>query len=154
MGVVVRSCLLYTGFPSSHHANVERRHKDQGKYEHDPRGTAGDQYTVEHLHPSSRPNTAALDHAVQTSLDTGLPFISSYLQQAGVLALLCRLTCVNHVLEVGTLGGYAGIWLASEKSDIKVTCIEVNLYKWQIGTRQHRVRRIEGPYMGDLHIGC
>ena len=38
----------------------------------------------------------------------------------------CKLIKAKHVLEVGTLGGYSTIWLASSSSDIEVTTIEVD----------------------------
>ena len=98
----------------------------KAEFEHDARWTAVDDYTLKNLHPNSRPNTAALHSALQNSIDNGLPDISCYPQQGKFLALLCRLMRVSHALEIGTLGGYSAIWLASENPEMKVTSIEVN----------------------------
>ena len=39
-------------------------------------------------------------------------------------ALQCRMLGVTHALEVGTLGGYSAIWLATENPNLHVTTIE------------------------------
>lgn len=43
-------------------------------------------------------------------------------------ALQCRMLSVKHVLEVGTLGGYSAIWIASENPSLHVTSIEFDSY--------------------------
>jgi predicted O-methyltransferase YrrM len=85
-----------------------------------------DAYTVSHLHPPSRPNSEALLAALQNSLDQGLPDIASYPVVAKFYALQCRALGVRHALEVGTLGGYTSIFLASENPGLKVTTVEVD----------------------------
>lgn len=40
------------------------------------------------------------------------------------MALQCRLLKVTHALEVGTLGGYTAIWLASENPQLHVVTVE------------------------------
>ena len=45
---------------------------------------------------------------------------------AKFLALQCRLGGYTHALEVGTLGGYTAIWLASENPALHITSIEFN----------------------------
>ncbi|MCJ1245104.1 hypothetical protein MMC30_002305 [Trapelia coarctata] len=93
-------------------------------YEQDPRWTQVDEYTLEHLHPASRPNHAALANCLEYSKNNGLRDISAQPTVSKFLALQCRLAHVKHVLEMGTLGGYTAIWIASENPEIKVTSIE------------------------------
>ncbi len=92
----------------------------------DPQWTAVDKYAFSHSHPSSRPNTAALENALTASQAAGLPDISASPAQAKFLALTCRLAGVTHALELGTLGGYSAIWLASENPQLHLTTVEFN----------------------------
>ena len=94
--------------------------------EHDPRWTEVDKYTVSNLHPSTRPNHDALQHALANSLKNDLPDISTYPGYGKFLALQCKMTRATHALEVGTLGGYTAIWLASMNPGLKVTTVEVD----------------------------
>ena len=58
------------------------------------------------------PADAALEHALQTSARAGLPPIQVTPYQGKFLHLLARLCGARRILEIGTLGGYSGIWLA------------------------------------------
>ncbi|KAK5134924.1 hypothetical protein LTR08_006014 [Meristemomyces frigidus] len=87
--------------------------------------TAVDAYTLSHLHPST-PNSEVLLHALKNSRDKGLPDIASYPVLGKFFAMQCRALRVKHALEIGTLGGYTSIWLASENPGLSVTTIEVN----------------------------
>ncbi|KAK5120032.1 hypothetical protein LTR85_007109 [Meristemomyces frigidus] len=91
-----------------------------------PVWTAVDAYTISNLHPPSQPNSAALVYALKNSRDQGLPDIASYPVIGKFFALQCRALRVKHALELGTLGGYTSIWLASENPGLQVTTIEVN----------------------------
>ena len=95
-------------------------------YEQDPRATAVDQYTASHLLPSTQPYNDALQHALQNSIDKGLPDIACYPLQGKFLAVQCRIAGAKRVLEIGTLGGYSSIWFASAGPDVQVTSVEVN----------------------------
>ncbi|KAK4543129.1 hypothetical protein LTR36_005906 [Oleoguttula mirabilis] len=95
-------------------------------YVQHPVWTAVDAYTISNLHPPSRPNSATLIHALKNSRDQGLPDIASYPVIGKFFALQCRALRVKHALELGTLGGYTSIWLASENPGLHVTTIEVN----------------------------
>jgi predicted O-methyltransferase YrrM len=95
-------------------------------YEQDPRAAAVDAYTSTHLIPPSRPINKALEHALQNSIDKGLPDIACYPMQGKFLAVQCRIANAKNVLEVGTLGGYLSIWFASAGSDVHVTSVEVD----------------------------
>jgi predicted O-methyltransferase YrrM len=57
------------------------------------------------------PPDAALDAALMTSAQAGLPPINVAPNQGKMLELLARATRAGRILEVGTLGGYSTIWL-------------------------------------------
>lgn len=92
----------------------------------DPKWAAVDEYTMSHLHPASRPNHAPLAQALQHSAEQGLPAIFSSSTFGKFLALQARVVRAEHMLEVGTLGGYAAIWVATENPGIRVTTLEVD----------------------------
>jgi predicted O-methyltransferase YrrM len=58
------------------------------------------------------PGDPALDAALKTSTDAGLPAINVAPNQGKLLMLLARIHGARRILEVGTLGGYSTIWLA------------------------------------------
>lgn len=99
--------------------------RDKG-FTPNPAWAAVDNYTMSHLHPPSRPNHKHLEAALENSQAKGLPPIESSPVQSKFLALQCRLANVKNVLEVGTLGGYTPIWIATENPDCHVTSIEVD----------------------------
>lgn len=81
---------------------------------------------MSHLHPPNRPNGKALLDALQISRDQGLPDIASYPVIAKFYALQCRALGVKHALEIGILGVYTSIFLASENPGMHVTTIEID----------------------------
>ncbi|KAL9095604.1 MAG: hypothetical protein Q9165_002036 [Trypethelium subeluteriae] len=95
-------------------------------YEHDPRWTKVDEYTFSHLHPASHPTNPAFTHALANSQKHHLPDISAYPNLARYVALQCRAARATAALEVGTLGGYTAIWLATLNPGVRVTSVEVN----------------------------
>lgn len=58
------------------------------------------------------PPDAALEAALQASVDAGLPAISVAPNQGKMLGLLAQLRGARKILEIGTLGGYSAIWMA------------------------------------------
>src|SRR2546425_2753106 len=58
-----------------------------------------------------RPDSA-LDAALRSSADAGLPAISVSPPEGMLLMLLARMKGARRILEIGTLGGYSTIWLA------------------------------------------
>ncbi len=70
--------------------------------------TAVDEYIAGHLIGED----AALDAALQSSAEAGLPAIAVSPPQGKLLHLLARSIGARSVLEIGTLGGYSTIWLA------------------------------------------
>lgn len=95
-------------------------------HEHDDRWTAVDKYTQSHLHPSTKPYHAALNAALEHSRDKGLPDIATHPVFSKAMALQCLARGVENALEVGTLGGYTSIWIASMNPNIHVDAIEVD----------------------------
>ncbi len=55
---------------------------------------------------------AALDAALATSAEAGLPEIAVTPSQGKLLYLMARMVGARRILEIGTLGGYSTIWLA------------------------------------------
>lgn len=67
-----------------------------------------DHYFVQKLLPPD----IALNAALQTSADAGLPSINVAPNQGKFLHLLAKIQGAKRILEIGTLGGYSTIWLA------------------------------------------
>jgi predicted O-methyltransferase YrrM len=59
------------------------------------------------------PQDPALEAALEASVSGGLPAISISAAEGRLLHLLARCLKARYILEVGTLGGYSSIWLAS-----------------------------------------
>jgi len=97
-------------------------------HEHDARWDAVDAYTSTHLlAPSRNKHHEALEFAYSNSLSKGLPDIASYPAQGRLLSVQVQVTGAKNILEVGTLGGYSAIWMATGAGkNAKVTTIEVN----------------------------
>lgn len=70
--------------------------------------TAVDRYLTDMLVPSD----PALDAALESSAEAGLPSIQVSPNQGKLLHLLARSQGARAILEIGTLGGYSTIWLA------------------------------------------
>ncbi|KAA8644078.1 hypothetical protein EYZ11_005468 [Aspergillus tanneri] len=88
--------------------------------------TAVDTYAFRQSHPASQSNTQELVNAQAASQAAGLPSYALSPAQGKFLALHCRTAKVTHALEVGTLGGYSAIWMASENPQLQLTTIEHN----------------------------
>ena len=99
---------------------------DRGLFETDERWTAIDNYSMSHLHPSSRPSHAALQAVAKNQVANGLPDIELPPVIGKFLSLQCRLLGVKNALEVGTLGGYSAIWLLLENPGLHITTCEFN----------------------------
>ncbi|KAE8337088.1 hypothetical protein BDV24DRAFT_154651 [Aspergillus arachidicola] len=95
-------------------------------YNQDPNWYAVDNYTLSHLQPPTRPNHASLHQTLANSAKRGLEDISAFPTQAKFMALQCQLGGVKHALEVGTLGGYTAIYIASLNPDIRIVSIEID----------------------------
>ncbi|KAJ5953290.1 hypothetical protein N7454_000186 [Penicillium verhagenii] len=87
-----------------------------------------DTYTMNHTHPASRQNTSLLESTLTTSSSSSLPPYALSAPQAKFLALHLRTARVTHALEIGTLGGYTALWLATLNPDVQITTIEANAH--------------------------
>lgn len=101
-------------------------HEDAMVVEQNPRWTAVDEFIIPHLCPPSGPYQAAIEHALQNSLNKGLPDISVAPTQGKFLAIQCQIIGAKRILEIGTLGGYSTIWMASSSPTVQVTSIEID----------------------------
>lgn len=107
---------------------MAQKFTDNKHLEHDPRWNAVEAYTSAHLlTPSRNKFHEALEFAYKNSIDKGLPDIASNPAQGKLLSIYAQIAGAKNVLEVGTLGGYAAIWIASGLPDhAKLTTIEVD----------------------------
>src|SRR5688572_29372927 len=88
--------------------------------------TAVDRYLVETLVPSD----PALNAALRTSAEHGLPTINVAPNQGKLLHLLALTMGAKNILEIGTLGGYSTIWLGRAlPSDGKLLTLESDANK-------------------------
>lgn len=107
---------------------MSQKFTDKTGYEQDGRWGAVDAYTSTHLFPASRNKYHdALEFAYKNSIEKGLPDIASYPAQGRYLSIQAQIAGAKNVLEVGTLGGYSSIWIASGlPADAKITTVEVD----------------------------
>ena len=95
-------------------------------YEQDSRCIATDNYINTNLIPPSHPYYDTLEHALSNSQAKGLDDISVSRAQGKYLSVQAQIVGAKNILEVGTLGAFSSIWLASSGSDVKVTSIEID----------------------------
>jgi predicted O-methyltransferase YrrM len=85
--------------------------------------TAVDSYFTDLLVPPD----AALDAALKSNAEAGLPPHDVSPNQGKLLNILARLYGVRRILELGTLGGYSTIWLARAlPADGRLITLEAN----------------------------
>jgi len=97
-----------------------------------PKWIATDLYTLSHLDPSTAHNSAILKSTLSNASNQDLPAIYSSRAFAKFLALQAKAIDAKHCLEVGTLGAYASIWLATENPNLKITTLEYNSHHVQV----------------------
>jgi len=68
----------------------------------------------------------SLDAALHNSKRQGMPPIAIGPAQGQHLSIICKLIGVNHVLEIGTLGGYSTLWFVDSVPGVRVTSIEID----------------------------
>ncbi len=72
------------------------------------------------------PNDDTLESTIHSSDKAGLPAIAVSAPQGKWLNLLARAIGAKQILEIGTLGGYSGIWLARAlPADGRLTTLEL-----------------------------
>ena len=113
--------------------------------EHDSRWAAVDAYQDQHLNtPLRNPYHAAITRAYTNSLARGLQDISVSASQGKFLCLQCKILRARRVLEVGTLGAYSAIWMASAGPEVKVTSLEVDPAVAEIARENIKYAGLEG----------
>ncbi|KXG47299.1 O-methyltransferase, family 3 [Penicillium griseofulvum] len=100
-----------------------------------PRWEAVDTYAISHGHPDTRPNAQTLQDTISASNRAGLPSHALSAAQAKFLSLHCRTANVTHALEIGTLGGYSAIWMASQNPQLHLTTIEYDEHHYKTAKR-------------------
>jgi predicted O-methyltransferase YrrM len=63
------------------------------------------------------PSDAALEEALRSTAEAGMPAIAVSPTQGRLLMLLAQSVGARRILEIGTLGGYSTIWLARGLAD-------------------------------------
>lgn len=72
------------------------------------------------------PPDAVLDAALRASASAGLPAIAVAPNQGKMLQLFARIVGAKRILEIGTLGGYSTIWMATAlPPDGKLITLEI-----------------------------
>ncbi|KAJ2995555.1 hypothetical protein NUW58_g1240 [Xylaria curta] len=91
----------------------------------DPRWVSVDEWTFEQTHNRiAIPSKEVLAKAFKHQEESGLPDISVSPSQGKYIQLQAKITNAQHILEVGTLGGYSTIFLANASPTTRVTSIE------------------------------
>ena len=84
----------------------------------------------------------ALEEALAANAAAGLPSIDVSAPQGKLIHLLARMTGARQALEIGTLGGYSTIWLASAlPDDGRLITLERNARHAEVAPPQRRPRR-------------
>jgi predicted O-methyltransferase YrrM len=122
-----------------------------------PTWIAADLYTLSHLDPTTAHNSTILKNTLDNSLNQDLPDIYSSRAFAKFIALQAKAIDAKHCLEVGTLGGYASIWLTSENPNLKITTLEYNPHHVKVANIANagltdRITVHEGPGMETLPV--
>lgn len=96
--------------------------------------TSVDTYATQSL-LQTHPYASALASATTLAKQANLPGIEASPLQGAFLSTQCQLANAKHILEIGTLGGYSAIWMASSGPDVHVTTIEVDPTHAEIARR-------------------
>ncbi|KAL8785269.1 MAG: hypothetical protein Q9213_003473 [Squamulea squamosa] len=111
--------------------------------EQDDRWTAVDAFQFPHLNPKSSPYHDAINHAFSNSIEKGLEDISVAPSQGKFLSVQCQIIGAKHVLEIGTLGAYSTIWMASASPEIRVVTLELDAKIAEIARENIRYAGLE-----------
>jgi predicted O-methyltransferase YrrM len=109
---------------------------------------AVDRFFCDHLVPSDE----VLDAVLEESAAAGLPDIQLAPNQAALLQMLARLQGASRLLEIGTLGGYSGIWLARALPEGgRLVTVEANPHHAEVARRNFE--RADVLHKVDLRLG-
>ena len=99
---------------------------DAYKTETTERWSAVDAFAMPRLHYAGKPYHGAIEHAASNSTERGLEDIAVAPAQGKFLQVQCKMMNARNVLEVGTLGAYSTIWMASANPQTKVVSLEID----------------------------
>jgi predicted O-methyltransferase YrrM len=95
--------------------------------DHDERWTKVDEYNLSHLHAKGAyPDPELMDGILESSRAAGLPAIAVSPAHGKFLQLQARMLQAKTIVEVGMLGGYSTIWLATSHAGARVTSVELD----------------------------
>ncbi|HEX7976934.1 MAG TPA: O-methyltransferase [Anaerolineales bacterium] len=98
----------------------------------------------------------ALKNAREDSARQGLPMISIKPEEGRFLQLLVRASETRKAVEVGTLGGYSGIWIARGMAPGgKLVTLEKEAHHAEVARRHFRTAGVEDRVevrVGDAHL--
>lgn len=98
------------------------------------------------------PPDAALDGALQSSAQAGLPAINVTPNQGKLLMMLAQIQGARSILEIGTLGGYSTIWLARGlPADGRLVTLENDPKHAQVARRNIAAAGLDG--IVELRLG-
>ncbi len=110
---------------------------------------AVDAFIEQHLHDDD----PVLDAALDAGREAGLPQIQVSAPQAKLLFFLARMVGARRILEVGTLAGYSGIWLARAlPADGELVTIEVDPAHAEVARANFERAGVAGKV--DLRVGA
>lgn len=110
------------------------------------------QYTSEYLRAVFGQQDDHLAHLMERAVETGLPDIAVSADVGRLLMLLTSLTPGRIALELGTLGGYSGIWIARGlATDGRLITIEAERTHADFARRQFETAGVTDRV--DLHLG-
>jgi len=96
---------------------------------------------------------AVLDAVLRACTEAGLPAIAVSPSQGKLLFVLAKSIGARRILEIGTLGGYSGIWLARAlPPDGRLVTLEVNASHAEVARRNFE--RTGVARQVDLRVGC
>lgn len=109
-------------------------------------------YTESHLVPQ----TPELEHAYSNSTAHGMPQIAISPAQGKFLSLLTTVSRAKNVLELGTLGGYSGIWFAKALKERggKLTSIEIDSARREVAIQNLEYAGVKVPQEVEIMLGA
>jgi len=110
-------------------------------------------YTESHLVPSQ----PELEHAYTNSTAHGIPEIAISPAQGKFLSLLTTISGAKNVLELGTLGGYSGIWFSKAlkaRSSGKLTSIEIDAARRDVAVQNLEFAGVKVPEEVEILLGA
>ncbi len=91
------------------------------------------------------PEDAVLSAIRERQEAEGMPAISISPAEAKIIAVLLKAVGAKRVLEVGTLGGYSGVWIARAIGDAgSLTTIEIDAHRADVAREHFSAAGVDG----------